>query len=180
MSALTLLTCTAEVPFYTKGTSAANSVSDLFRSRFYNRGEIGSLQSGAADEAAVHVRLGYQLVGVLGVHGAAVLNGNAVGGFLVVQAGDHLADLGADLVGLLSGSGLAGADGPDRLVGDDNSLQLFLGNAAQAILVCIATSSAVTPCSRCSRYSPTHTITVRPASKAALVLFCTVTSVSPK
>ena len=57
-------------PFYTKGTSAANSVSDLFRSRFYNRGEIGSLQSGAADEAAVHVRLGYQLVGVLGVHGA--------------------------------------------------------------------------------------------------------------
>ena len=53
-------------PFYTKGTSAANSVSDLFRSRFYNRGEIGSLQSGAADEAAVHVRLGYQLVGVLG------------------------------------------------------------------------------------------------------------------
>ena len=84
-------------PFYTKGTSAANSVSDLFRSRFYNRGEIGSLQSGAADEAAVHVRLGYQLVGVLGVHGAAVLNGNAVGGFLVVQAGDHPADLGADL-----------------------------------------------------------------------------------
>ena len=35
--------------------------------------EVGGLQGRAADQAAVHVRLGEQLGGVLCIHGAAVL-----------------------------------------------------------------------------------------------------------
>ena len=46
---------------------------------------------------------------------------------------------GADLVGLLCGSGLAGADCPDRLVSDDNLLNApQQQRSARAILICIA------------------------------------------
>ncbi len=55
----------------------------------------------------------------------------ALGGVLAVQLADDLADDGADLVGLLGGSGLAGADGPDGLIGDDDVLQLVSGHAGQ-------------------------------------------------
>ncbi len=50
----------------------------------------------------------------------------------------------------------------------------------RAILVCMAQSSLVMPCSRCSRVSPTQRMTVSPASRAARVRSWTVTSVSPK
>ena len=70
-------------------------------------------------------------IGVLRVHAAAVLDGQGLGGVLAVQLADDLADSGADLLGLISGSSLAGADGPDGLVGDDNILQLVSGHAIQ-------------------------------------------------
>src|SRR5699024_10880625 len=41
--------------------------------------ELVRLQGSAADEAAVHIGLSQQLCGVLGVHGAAVLDGNGAG-----------------------------------------------------------------------------------------------------
>ena len=66
------------------------------------------LQGGTADEAAVDVRLGQQLSGVLGIHAAAVLNGDAAGHAGTVQATDGSTDVGADLTGLLGSGGLAG------------------------------------------------------------------------
>ena len=50
----------------------------------------------------------------------------------------------------------------------------------RAILVCIRTSSSVTPSSRWARFSPTHTMTFSPAARAAFVRLFTVSSVSAK
>ena len=49
-----------------------------------------------------------------------------------------------------------------------------------AILVCMLTTSSVTPCSLCSSTSPTQRMTLSPASSAARVRALTVWSVSPK
>ena len=49
----------------------------------------------------------------------------------MIQLFDHAADDGADLLGLVGGCGFAGADGPDRLIGDDDVLELLLADAAQ-------------------------------------------------
>ena len=69
-----------------------------------------------------------------GVHGAAVLDGDAVGSGLAVHRGDALPDGVAHFIGLLGRGGLAGANGPHGLVGDDDPLQLLLGDAAQGNL----------------------------------------------
>ena len=44
----------------------------------HNRGKVRSLQGSAADEAAVDLRLRHQTLGVLRVHGAAVLDAHFV------------------------------------------------------------------------------------------------------
>ena len=61
--------------------------------------------------AAVNIGLGEQFLCVFGVHAAAVLNGQCLGGVSAVQLANHLADGCADFLSLVSGSGLAGADG---------------------------------------------------------------------
>ena len=83
-------------------------------------GEVGGLEAGAADEAAVNVGAGEQVGGVVGLHGAAVLDADGVGGGLTGTLGDGLADDAADAVGLVGGADFAGADGPDGLVGEDD------------------------------------------------------------
>ena len=93
--------------------------------------EVVGLQGRAADEAAVDVGLGQQLRRVLGVHGAAVLDGDGPGHPGAELLADDGADVGADLAGLFGGGGLAGADGPDGLIGDDHAAHLVLGQAGQ-------------------------------------------------
>ena len=51
-----------------------------------------------------------------------------------VLLADHSADGLADLAGLLGGGGLAGADGPQGLVGDDHMAHLLGGHARQGAL----------------------------------------------
>ena len=96
--------------------------------------ELLGLQSSTADEAAVDIGLGQQLSSVLGVHAAAVLNGDAAGHAGTVQATDGSTDVGADLTGLLGSGGLAGADGPDGLIGDDAAAQFLGGDTVQSAL----------------------------------------------
>ena len=84
--------------------------------------KVRSLQGSTADEAAVHILLAQQLLAVLGVHAAAVLDGGSLGHSFAVDLADDLADLSADFLSLVGSSGLAGADGPDGLVGDDDDL----------------------------------------------------------
>ena len=88
------------------------------------------LQGGTADEAAVDVRLGQQLSGVLGIHAAAVLNGDAAGHPCAVQAADGGADVGAHFACLLCRGGFAGTDGPDGFVGDDAAAQFLCAKQA--------------------------------------------------
>lgn len=70
------------------------------------------LQAGAADEEAVNIRLLGELAAVLLRHAATVQDTGLLGrlgGDLLLQP---LADRGVDFLCLLSGSDLAGADGP--------------------------------------------------------------------
>ena len=96
--------------------------------------ELLGFQSSTADEAAVDIGLGQQLSSVLGVHAAAILNGDAAGHAGTVQATDGSTDVGADLAGLLSSGGLAGADGPDGLIGDDAAAQFLSRDTVQSAL----------------------------------------------
>lgn len=80
----------------------------------------GRLQAGTADEEAVDVGLLGQLAAVLLVDAAAVEDAGLVGdllGDVVLEPG---ADGEVDLLGLVGGGDLSGADGPDGFVGDDD------------------------------------------------------------
>ena len=51
-----------------------------------------------------------------------------------IQLADDGTDRLADLTGLFGGSGLASADGPQGLVGDDHMAHLFSGHIGQSAL----------------------------------------------
>ena len=88
--------------------------------RLDNGGEICRFQRCAADEAAVHIRLGKKLGRVGGFHRAAVLDGESFGGLPAIEGGDGGADHSVPLTRLGSGGGFSGADGPDGLIGDND------------------------------------------------------------
>ena len=77
-----------------------------------------------AHQEAVDVRAGGERGGVLGVGGAAVLDADHVGAKLGDVGGDPLADVGVRVLRLLRRRDKARANGPDRLVGDDDCLRV--------------------------------------------------------
>ncbi|MPN47261.1 hypothetical protein SDC9_194863 [bioreactor metagenome] len=103
----------------------------LLAGRFDDRRKVGGFQRSAADQAAVDIRHAQQLVGIFGVHAAAVLDGACLGVRLAVQRSDDATDGLADLLRLLGSGGEAGADGPDGLVSDDDVFQLLSRDSAQ-------------------------------------------------
>ena len=96
-----------------------------------NLAEIGSFQAGTADQSAVDFGLRHKPLDILGVHAAAVLNTDLVAGGLAVFAGNRFADHADRLIRLFIGGSQAGADGPDRFIGNHNLGNLFLGQAVQ-------------------------------------------------
>ncbi|BFO12603.1 hypothetical protein GGER_51130 [Serratia rubidaea] len=84
---------------------------------FDDHGEGVGLQRCAAYQRAVDVRLGEQFCGVFIIHGTAVLNDDA-GSDVGVVLGDVVADKFVYRLSLRRGRGFAGADGPDRLIGN--------------------------------------------------------------
>lgn len=62
------------------------------------------------------------------------MDNDGVRGVLAVKSLDKRTDNGADLVRLLGSCGLARADSPDGLVGDDDVLELVSGYAAESYL----------------------------------------------
>ena len=83
--------------------------------------------------------------------------------------------------GHLRGGGLAGADRPDRLIGNGHFRGLVRRKCREMRLAhWRRRTSSVRPASRSSRTSPTQTIGISPASSATLSLRLTVSSVSPK
>ena len=93
--------------------------------------EVVRLERGAADEAAVDVGLGEELLRVGRLAGAAVEDRGVVRDGLVEEAGEDFADVGVDLLGLGRRGGLAGADGPDGLIGDDDLLHVLGGEVLE-------------------------------------------------
>ena len=85
----------------------------------HHGGEGVGLEGGTADEGTVDVLLLEEAGDVLGLGRAAVEDADAIGGLLAKDLGQGLADGAADLLGVIGRGGLAGADGPDGLVGDD-------------------------------------------------------------
>ena len=136
--------------------------------RLANRREGVDFERRAADERAVDVGLGQELVRVLRLDGAAVEHRH------VHEALDER----VRLLGLLGRGGPAGADRPHGLVGDDEPLVGADGVADRLDLE--RRMSSVWPASRSSSDSPTQAITPSPASRAAMVRRATVSSVSPK
>ena len=72
-----------------------------------------------------------ELGGVVGLHGAAVLDADGVGDGVVVSEAEVGADGGVGGLGVIGGGGEAGADGPDGLVGDGDLAHLIGGDAGE-------------------------------------------------
>jgi hypothetical protein len=90
------------------------------------------LQRRAADQRAVHIRLAHQLLGVVRLHAAAVLNAHLFGRGFVEQLHQHGANERVRVLRLLRRGGLARANRPDRFVGDDGFNHLFPGQSGEA------------------------------------------------
>ena len=80
--------------------------------------KTAGFKAGATHQRTVHVRLAEQFGGVVGFHAAAVLDAHLGGHVFAVQVGQFAANEGVHGLCLFAGGGFAGADGPDRLVGD--------------------------------------------------------------
>ncbi len=88
-------------------------------------GEGLGVEAGSADEGAVDFRLVEQGDGVVGLDAASVEDADAVGYVAAQAAGDLAADEQVGFGCHLGRGGLAGADGPDGLVGDDDIFRVF-------------------------------------------------------
>ena len=105
-----------------------------FNSSLNDGVEISSLERSAADKTAVNVLLRKQLSAVLSVHRAAVLNCNSLCGSVIIQLSKSSADECANFLSLVSGSGLAGADCPNRLVSDNGLFNVLSRNVEEVEL----------------------------------------------
>src|SRR5699024_5769407 len=97
-------------------------------------GELCTVEARSADQPAVYVWLLHQLADGFPLHGAAVEDPDASGDLLPSQLSERLADRGADLLRIRGGGDLAGADGPDGLVGEHDLGELFPTEAGKRCL----------------------------------------------
>lgn len=93
-------------------STTANEFSIIYNTRYQNNQLTGRLQAGTANKETVNIGLLGELAAVLLADGATVDDTD-----LVLSLGgdgltEPLADSGVDILGLLGGSDLAGADGP--------------------------------------------------------------------
>src|SRR6476661_4241960 len=98
-----------------------------------DRRELGRVDGRPADEGAVDVLLGHDRRDVVRLDAAAVEHAHAVGDVTAVELGEQGTDRRADLLRVLGSRDLAGADGPDRLVGDDDRGGLLLGDPVEVL-----------------------------------------------
>jgi hypothetical protein len=95
----------------------------------------GGLQAGTANEETVNVLLLGELVAVLLADTATVDDSGVVRSGLADLLGEVFADGGVHLLGLLGAGDLAGANGPDGLVGNDDLAPVLdlLGDGAELV-----------------------------------------------
>ena len=95
--------------------------------------EVGRLESGTADQAAVDVLLREQTGGVGGFHGAAVEDAGRFRNGFAIEVLEKRANLRMHFLRLIIGGRLARADGPDGLVGDDDLGHVVGGNSFERL-----------------------------------------------
>ena len=83
-------------------------------------GKFGGVKRSATDEEAVNVLLAGKVVTIVGIDGAAVLDADFLCNAITNGFGQPVADVRVHLLRLLGSGNAAGADGPHRLVSDDN------------------------------------------------------------
>src|SRR6478752_2248246 len=98
-----------------------------------DRRELRRVDRRPTHEGAVDVFLGHDRRDVAGLDAAAVEHAYAVGDVAAVELGEQRADGCTHLLGVVGGRDLAGADGPDRLVGDDDRRSLLLGHPVEVL-----------------------------------------------
>ena len=90
----------------------------------FNNIEKGlGVETCAADEGSIDIGLGHEVGGILRFDTAAVEDTDGGSGG-PKERDKELSNLLMDFVGLFGGGYFAGADGPDRFVGDDQLLEL--------------------------------------------------------
>lgn len=117
------------------GTLPVSSINKFLRGLGVDDVNKGRLKGGTTDEETVNVLLLGELVAVLLADTATVDDSGVVRSSLADLLGKVLADGGVDLLGLLSAGDLAGADGPDGLVGNDDLAPVLdlLGDSAELV-----------------------------------------------
>ena len=89
------------------------------------------LESRAADEGAVDVRLRHEFGCVFGLDRAAVLDADFVCRGLAEGVGKDAADVGVGFLCFLGGGGESGADGPYGFIGDDDGFDFGRGEVLE-------------------------------------------------
>ena len=95
--------------------------------------EIGGFESGTADKTAIDILLSEETGGIGGLHGAAIEDTGCFSNVGAVEIGEEGANLRMDLLRLLIGSGFAGADCPNGLVGDDDLSHIGGGDSFEGL-----------------------------------------------
>ena len=116
-------------------TLPVSSIYNILRGLGVDDINEGGLKGGTTDEETVNVLLLGELVAVLLADTATVDDSGVVRSGLADLLSEVLTDGGVDLLSLLSGGDLAGADGPDGLVGNDNLAPVLdlLGDSAELV-----------------------------------------------
>src|SRR3546814_2952965 len=109
---------TCALPIFRKASRSLGRLFAQGNRRLDDRHELGGREAGPADERAVDVGHPQQFDRVLALDRAAVEDAH-LGAFIAQQRAQTLADEAVDLGDIGHRRRPAGADGPDRLIGDD-------------------------------------------------------------
>ena len=95
---------------------------------FGRSGLTFGLQAGTTNKETIDIGLGAEGLGVLAVDTATVQDAGRIGDGTRYILLEPLADGGVDVLGLLNGSNLAGANRPDGFVGNDDVLPVSVAS----------------------------------------------------
>ena len=153
----------------------------FWRAKIHDGRKRLRVKARSAHKCAVDFHLRHQSLDVVGLDAASVEDAKC-GGSLGCELGRHARpNVFVRRRSHFRRSGAAGTDGPHRLIRNENTREFRSGQRCRG---CLRTDTAALP--RCGSLpfrlsdSPTQTMGVRPASRAALALRFTVSSVSPK
>src|SRR5215210_2718258 len=99
---------------------AVSTTPRVHRGTVHQLGERSGLQGSAADQPAVYVLLHHYVVYVARLDRTAVEDANLLREVLAPKLSQEATDASDGILRILGGSGLAGPDSPDRLVGEDD------------------------------------------------------------